>query len=404
VPANGWLLPSSYVELWHAEFESDSVRAHWILQNLPFLLPFATRVDLFSRWTKQRITMQRQQIGETRIVIRRSHVLEDGYSAVKRLGDRFNGTLKVSFVSDQMVPEDGIDLGGPYKEFLEIMVRQLFQNNFGLFAFTSQQLMYPSDHKLLPEFDELMEFSGKLIGKALTEGILVDAQFATFFLNKLVDRPSSFSDLSSLDPELHKNLLFIKRYDGDISDLALSFSLTDENFGHKQEIELRPNGSQIEVTSANYSQYIYLVADYHLNHKIAHATSVFRRGLKSQLDQKWLSIFDSNELQRLISGSDQPIDIDDWQQHTQYDQRTDASCSATHRVVKWFWKAVRLLSPEQRRKLLRFVTAVDRPPLNGFSQLNPPFTIRLVPFQEVLRFKIRFISCYTRIYIDIIFP
>ena len=49
-------------------------------------------------------------------------------------------------------------------------------------------------------------------------------------------------------------------------------------------------------------------------------------------------------------------------------------------VIRWFWRCVRELSHAQHRKLLRFVTAVDRPPLSGFAHLNPPFAIRLVPF------------------------
>ena len=50
-------------------------------------------------------------------------------------------------------------------------------------------------------------------------------------------------------------------------------------------------------------------------------------------------------------------------------------------LARWFWKAVRKFSQEQKSKLLRFVTSVGRPPLGGFKELNPPFTIRLINFQ-----------------------
>ncbi len=49
-------------------------------------------------------------------------------------------------------------------------------------------------------------------------------------------------------------------------------------------------------------------------------------------------------------------------------------------VVRWFWRAVEEFNVTERQRLLRFVTAVGRPPLNGFGYLQPPFTIRLVPF------------------------
>jgi hypothetical protein len=47
-------------------------------------------------------------------------------------------------------------------------------------------------------------------------------------------------DLQSLDPELFKNLAFLKTYDGDISDLELTFSVTDMSFGATREIDLFP--------------------------------------------------------------------------------------------------------------------------------------------------------------------
>eukprot|EP00959_Pyramimonas_sp_CCMP1952_P025947 544694-Pyramimonas_sp.AAC.3 len=62
-----------------------------------------------------------------------------------------------------------------------------------------------------------------MLGKALYEGILVELPFAAFFLSKLRGRDNELNDLSSLDPELYKNLLFLKRYQGDVADLELYF-------------------------------------------------------------------------------------------------------------------------------------------------------------------------------------
>ena len=42
------------------------------------------------------------------------------------------------------------------------------------------------------------------------------------------------SDLPSLDPELYKNLMFLKSYEGDVSDLCLDFTASEEAYGmHK---------------------------------------------------------------------------------------------------------------------------------------------------------------------------
>jgi ubiquitin-protein ligase E3 C len=38
-----------------------------------------------------------------------------------------------------------------------------------------------------------------------------------------------FDDLASLDPELYKNLLFVKNYQGDFEDLGLTFVINEVN-------------------------------------------------------------------------------------------------------------------------------------------------------------------------------
>jgi hypothetical protein len=380
--ASSWVLPEAFVRLWRSEYSDHSPRALYLLRQLPFLLPFALRVDLFSSWARSKRSSGNARAGggnETRIVVRRRALVQDGFEALRRMGSRFDGVVRVVFLGDDDVPEEGVDLGGPFKEFLELLTNDLFKNAYGLFLATADGLLYPNSSTLIPQFEDLMEFVGKLIGKALSEGILVNAHFAPFFLNKIMGRASSLSSLASYDAQLYRSLLQVKNYSGQVADLALSFSVTEESFGHMTEVELKAGGANIEVTNANVVEYVYLCADYHLNRKIARASAAFRRGLASIIDRQWLSIFDCAELQRLIAGNDAPIDVAEWRAHTVYDQRTDASNGPDHRVVRWFWRAVAELEPAQHAKLLRFATAVERPPLNGFAHLNPPFTIRLVP-------------------------
>lgn len=84
-----------------------------------------------------------------------------------------------------------------------------------------------------------------MLGKALYEGILVDVAFAGFFLSKWLGRHSYFDDLKSLDEELYRGascfsssrllsltsfrsssgLVQLKQYEGDLEDLALTFTV-----------------------------------------------------------------------------------------------------------------------------------------------------------------------------------
>ena len=43
---------------------------------------------------------------------------------------------------------------------------------------------------------------------------------------------------------------------GDASDLSLSFTVANDDFGNNKEIELIPNGRNIDVTNYNKERYI----------------------------------------------------------------------------------------------------------------------------------------------------
>lgn len=62
----------------------------------------------------------------------------------------------------------------------------------------------------------------------------------------------------------------MRSYEGNVEDLCLSFSVTDENevTGERREVDLIPNGSNISVTNLNRFRYIYMVADFRLNRRI----------------------------------------------------------------------------------------------------------------------------------------
>ena len=57
---------------------------------------------------------------------------------------------------------------------------------------------------------------------------------ADFFLSKLLGQASASLDvhhLASLDPVLHKNLLYLRHYDGDVSELGLDFTIVSNELG-----------------------------------------------------------------------------------------------------------------------------------------------------------------------------
>jgi len=62
---------------------------------------------------------------------------------------------------------------------------------------------------------------------------------------------SPIDELPSLDVEFYKNLTWIKRYEGDIADLGLTFTYEEDIMGKVESYDLIPGGSGIQVTNEN---------------------------------------------------------------------------------------------------------------------------------------------------------
>ncbi|KAK5669938.1 ubiquitin-protein ligase (E3) [Batrachochytrium dendrobatidis] len=350
---------------------------HSILSNIPFVIPFQLRVQILRKWIKtdRKRYVEDQYRPLSRITIRRSSVFEDGFDHLNSLGSGLKGRVSITFIDEHGLVEAGIDGGGVFKEFLTACLKQAFNSNYGLFETTKDQLLFPSSSLYATQDSQLqlMEFLGRIIGKALYDGVLLDSAFATFFLAKWLGKRSYLDDLPSLDTEFYNGLLFLKKYTGDVEkDLALNFTVSENEFGVPKIVELIPNGANISVTKENRIRYIYLVANYRLNTKIAKQCQAFFHGLSDLIHPSWLKLFDEQELQVLLGGSAVPIDLDDLRQNTVYSGVYDDK----HPTIVMFWEVLQDFDEDQRRKLVKYVTSCSRPPILGFCELYPLFSIR----------------------------
>ncbi|KAG5555349.1 hypothetical protein RHGRI_012776 [Rhododendron griersonianum] len=292
----------------------ENSRAHEILQHAPFLVPFTSRVKIFA--------------------------------------------IRVTFVNEFGVEEAGIDGGGIFKDFMENITRAAFDVQYGLFKETADHLLYPNPGSLMVHEQHLQyfHFLGTVLAKAMFEGILVDIPFATFFLSKLKQKYNYLNDLPSLDPELYRHLIFLKRYEGDIADLELYFVIENNEYGEQTEEELLPRGKSTRVT----------------NEKIRQQSSHFLRGFQQLIQKDWIDMFNEHELQLLIAGSMEGFDVKDLRAHTNY----AGGYHSDHYVIDMFWAVLSNFSRENQMKFLKFVTGCSRGPLLGFKYLEPLFCIQ----------------------------
>lgn len=239
-----------------------------ILENMPFLIPFATRVKIFREFVSLDQLRRRDGFidpdiwrmsllqsarggrdGAHHIIdrhhakIRRQHIFDDAFEQFYQLGDGLKEPIQITFVDKFGTVEAGIDGGGVTKEFITSVTQEAFSvsNGLNLFVENDQHLLYPNpaavdeqkallqdvgvtegsttwnDHMrhLLRQY----EFLGRIIGKCLYEGILIDVEFAGFFLRKWAltggigsaTRESGYranlTDLRDLDESLYQGLV-----------------------------------------------------------------------------------------------------------------------------------------------------------------------------------------------------
>lgn len=210
--------------------------------------------------------------------IRREYLVEDAFDKLYPKGEDIKDRLRILFIDENYMREEGIDGGGLTKEFLTKLTEAIFNPHYGYFTET------PVDHKIYPNYlaplndinyVHRFRFFGMVVGKAIYEGILLKCSFARFFLNRFAENPGSITgsrnqvdDLSSLDPELYKNLMFLKYYDENAEDLEMNFSILEDYLGSLRTVNLVPNGQNEAVTNENKLEYIMYYADYLLNKKV----------------------------------------------------------------------------------------------------------------------------------------
>ena len=381
-----WLLKEVKIGSLFGDIDKGKPVAKLIISRLPHVLPHQERVLLF----RKKVHTEKCNLGilesdsaspqSTLITVHRNRLVEDGYRQLGGLGmTSLKGLIRVRFVNVQGLDEAGIDQDGVFKEFLEETIKKVFDPGLNLFCTTSEERLFPSPLSHITDNHlDLFEFVGKMIGKAVYEGIVVDVPFASFFLTQILghDHSAMYSyldEMSSADPELHKNLSYVKHYDGDLEDLGLTFSFDQDILGKVVTHELIPGGRAINVTNTNKISYIHHMAHFKMHKQIATQVAAFRKGFKAVIKPEWLTMFSGPEVQRLISGDNSPVDLRDLRRNTSY----YGGFHDSHRVINWLWEILEKDFTDKERSLfLKFVTSCSKPPLLGFENLEPPFSIR----------------------------
>ncbi|KDB27164.1 hypothetical protein H109_01035 [Trichophyton interdigitale MR816] len=334
-----------------------------LLVKNPKVLEFDNKRNYFNRKLHSRGTEARHPHPPLQLSVRRDQVFLDSFKSLyfKTADEMKYGKLSIRFHG-----EEGVDAGGVSREWFQVLARGMFNPDYALFIpVASDRTTFHPNRLSGVNQEHLMffKFIGRIIGKALYEGRVLDCHFSRAVYKRILGKSVSIKDMETLDLDYYKSLLWM--LENDITDiLTENFSVEVEDFGETRVIDLVENGRNIPVTQENKEEYVQHVVEHRLTGSVKEQLDHFLRGFHDIIPADLISIFNEQELELLISGLPE-IDVNDWKNNTEYH-----NYSASSPQIQWFWRAVRSFDKEERAKLLQFVTGTSKVPLNGFRELE----------------------------------
>lgn len=255
-----------------------------LLVKNPKVLEFDNKRNYFNRSVHAKTGhQQRPQYQPLQLSVRREHVFHDSF---KSLYFKSGPEMKFGKLNIRFHGEEGVDAGGVTREWFQVLARQMFDPNYALFIPVSSDRTTFHPNKLSGINDEhlmFFKFIGRIIGKALYEGRLLDCYFSRAVYKRILGKPVSVKDMESFDPEYYKSLVWI--LENDITDVIIeTFSVEDDEFGVTKVVDLIENGRNIPVTEENKHEYVRLIVEHKLLTSVKEQMENF---LKGELNIRW---------------------------------------------------------------------------------------------------------------------
>ncbi|KAL8711312.1 MAG: hypothetical protein Q9220_004209 [cf. Caloplaca sp. 1 TL-2023] len=302
--------------------------------------------------------------GQCHVKVRRGHIFEDSYAEIMRQNaSDLKKRLMIKFDG-----EDGLDYGGLSREFFFLLSHEMFNPFYCLFEYSAHDnytLQINPHSGINPEHLNYFKFIGRVVGLAIFHRRFLDAFFIGAFYKMILRKKVVLADMEGVDAVFHKGLSYIAEHD-DFQDAIVDprFEAEEEKFGEHTTIELKPGGSDIEVTNENKMEYIELLTEWRVQKRVEEQFTAFVTGFNELIPPDLVNVFDERELELLIGGI-ADIDIADWKKHTDY-----RGYEETSPVIQNFWTCITSWDAEQKSRLLQFATGTSRIPVNGFKDLQ----------------------------------
>lgn len=300
--------------------------------------------------------------------------------AIGRGGNDIKKGLRIEFIN-----EEGVDAGGLRKEWFLLLVREIFNPNHGLFTY-DEESQFCYFNPFCFESSEQFFLVGVLLGLAIYNSTILDIAFPPFLFKKMLASAPAISDkihstpkipyqynledLAELKPSLARGLRQLLDFDGDVQEVfCRDFVVEMDRYGETVQIPLCSGGATRPVTNANRREFVDLYVHYLLEQSVARQYEPFKRGFFTVCAGNALSLFRPEEIELLVRGSDEPLDINSLRAVATYDGWPKDRPPQEQEQITWFWEFFEDLAPGDQRKMLSFITGSDRIPAMGATNL-----------------------------------
>lgn len=201
----------------------DSSRRDFGIIEFPFVLAPESKVRMLSiestliQRDEVRYAMIGQMLSRGRhdlnpylvLKVKRTNLVQD---ALQQLAERggaqhdYKKPLKVVFDG-----EEGVDEGGVRKEFFQLLIEELYNEDFGMFERIEESRAFWFNKNSL-EANLQFELFGLVLGLAIYNQVILDVKFPSVVYKKLMVPPSQagsfgLTDLLDFEPTLAKGLI-----------------------------------------------------------------------------------------------------------------------------------------------------------------------------------------------------
>ena len=163
-----------------------------LAKHMPNVLNFENKRVYFRKELELKAGGRHQHRQRLHLHIKRSNIFPEAYAQLGHKSvNELLGALHVDFTGER-----GADAGGLTRDFFIELSRAMFNPNYSLFNLTSNGVTYyPNSQSYVnPDHLNFFKFIGRMIGKALFDGHLLECYFSKPLYKMMVGLDITFED------------------------------------------------------------------------------------------------------------------------------------------------------------------------------------------------------------------